>query len=182
MSSFYSFLLYPPTPAKQGLAPEEDVPLRSMCHTVPSICQRAGQASQSVFVPGLPFAFWLWAVAPLGLHPLSVAVPKLCHRLFLTRFRRTVFGPQTASFLVRFWAFCARRAAAFPCFERARSGNRNRFPGHWLAFWPCTLCPWLCQSSAKSFFLQDADAPFSVRRRPRFRSVFGAFCARRAAF
>ena len=52
----------------------------------------------------------------LALQLSSVAVPKLCQRLFLTGFRRPVFGPQTASFLVRFWAFCARRAAAFRCF------------------------------------------------------------------
>ena len=29
--------------------------------------------------------------------------------------------------------------------------------------WPCHRCPWLCQSSAKGFFLQDSDVPFSVR-------------------
>ena len=86
---------YPPTPAKQRLALQEDVPLRSMCHTVPSMCQRAGHASEGAFIPGLPFAFWLWAVAPLALRPSSLAAPKLCLRLFLTGFRRTVFGPAT---------------------------------------------------------------------------------------
>ena len=45
----------------------------------PSIGQSAGEASQGV----------------------AQAVPKLCQRLFLTGFRRAVFGPQPASFLVR---------------------------------------------------------------------------------
>ena len=61
---------------------------------------------------------------------LPVAVPKLCQKLFLTGFRRPVFGPQPASFLARFRAFCALRAAAFPRFE----GLGHRFLGIALPF------------------------------------------------
>ena len=108
------------------------------------------------------------------MRPLSVALPQLCQRLFLTRFRRTVFGPQTPSFLVRFWAFCARRAAAFSRFERARGTVPLRFPVLRVsAAGTVFLGTWLCHSSAKGLFLEDSDAPFSVGRRPRLWSVFG---------
>ena len=80
-----------------------------------------------------------------------LAVRKLCQRLFLTGFRRPVFGPQPASFLLRFSAFCARRAAAFPRFEGVR-------------FRDCFVAAWVCQSFAKGSLLPDSDAPFSVRR------------------
>ena len=70
-------------------------------------------------------------------------------------------------------AFCARPAAAFPCFGGVRFGNR--FLGHCLAFWPCALRPWLWQSSASGFFLPDSDVSFSVRSRPRFWCVFEHF-------
>ena len=55
---------------------------------------------------------------------------KALPKLVLTGFRRAVFGPWTAPFLVRFWAFCARRAAAFGRFERS--------PPRWLppGWWP----------------------------------------------
>ena len=51
----------------------------------------------------------------LALQPSSVAVLKLRQKFFLPD-SDARFSPQPASFLVRFWAFCARRAAAFRCF------------------------------------------------------------------
>ena len=60
----------------------------------------------SLFWRGPLWEPFSWALSCfLALRPSSVAVPKLCQRLFLTGFRRPVFGPRPASFLVRFWAY-----------------------------------------------------------------------------
>ena len=80
--------------------------LPSMCYTVAKHVPKRGQS-----VPGR--CQGCAKALPKAISSLFVAVPKLCQRLFLTGFRHGVCGPQTASFLARFWAFCARRAAAF---------------------------------------------------------------------
>ena len=73
-----------------------------------------------------PFLVRCWASpaqpSPNQLSParpgpsLGVGLAKALPKPFFTGFRRPVFGPQTAPFLVRFWPVWGHRAAAFGCF------------------------------------------------------------------
>ena len=78
------------------------------------------------------------------------------------------------------------RAKAFPSYAKAEPSPDQPRPGR--AMWALphgSLCldaqpkRWWgpCQSSAKGFFLLDADVAFSAPRRPRFWPVFGLFGA-----
>ena len=103
------------------------------------------------------------------------AWPKLCQRLFPIGFRRTVFGPETASFLAVFGQFGAAVPLRFPVLKPRLwglvFGARSAQPSP--AQPTAHPKPWCgpCQSSAKGFFL------FSAPRRHRFWSVFGQFGA-----
>ena len=115
---------------------------------------------------------------PSPAQALVWALPKFCQRLFLTGFRRPIFGPETAPFLVYFWPVWGRRAAAFPRFEGVALGPRfgsSRHPKPLRCRIACQPKP--CQGSAKGFDLPDSEVPFSAVRTLRFWSVFGPFGA-----
>ena len=97
------------------------VPWPSICHSF--AWAKASQATPKPSPPGQA----MWPRLPLPrctAQALVGALPKLCQRLFLTGFRCGVFGPETASFLARFWPVWGRRAAAFPRFEGVALGHR----------------------------------------------------------
>ena len=99
------------------------VPWPSICHSL--ACAKASQATPKPS-PAQPTPGHVGLAPRLPLprctaQALVGALPKLWQRLFLTGFRCGVFGPETASFLARFWPVCA---AAFPRFEGVALGPR----------------------------------------------------------
>ena len=156
----------------------------------------------SLFWRGPLWEPFSWALSCfLALRPSSVAVPKLCQRLFLTGFRRPVFGPRPAPFLVRFWSFCARRAVPKLCQRLFLTGFRRPVFGPRRApflvrFWPfcarrAAAFPCFGRSFGNRFWQFGAGQgcakavpkAFSYRiQTSRFRSadgfVFGAFLGR----